>query len=73
MIQCKQCLLNSTVSEVFSVDEKGICNYCNYYTSAVKALGTPEQRSQWLKNKITEIKNAGSGREYDCILGVSGV
>ncbi len=72
MIQCKQCLLNSSVSKVFSVDENGICNYCNYYTAVNAKLGSEDDRKVWIENKIEEIKKAGRGKEYDCILGVSG-
>lgn len=60
------------MTDKFSLDEKGICNYCNYYAAAVKSLGTPDDRKRWITNKTNEMKKAGSGKEYDCIIGVSG-
>jgi N-acetyl sugar amidotransferase len=71
-LYCKQCLLDSRVSTKFFVDEKGICNYCNFYTSSIKALGSESARKRWLDKKIVEIKSAGKNKAYDCILGISG-
>lgn len=71
-VHCSQCLLSSADTEVFSLDAEGICNYCNYYHKAVSSLGSPEEQSRWLAMKISEMKQNGKGKEYDCILGVSG-
>ncbi|PBQ31511.1 ExsB family protein [Sphingobacteriaceae bacterium] len=72
MLKCSNCILTSEDSDVFALDEKGICNYCNYYYSSVNKLGDAAQRKKWLDTKVNEIKLAGKGKAYDCILGVSG-
>lgn len=72
MTACKQCLIDSTMTPVFTLDENGICNYCNYYYASVKALGPAESRRQKLEEILKEIKLKGKNREYDCLLGVSG-
>lgn len=72
MIKCSKCLLDSSVSPVFSLDENNICNYCNYYSTSILSLGNINERKKWLENKVNEIKEAGKNKPYDCILGVSG-
>jgi N-acetyl sugar amidotransferase len=69
---CKQCLLNSGDTKVFSLDDNGICNYCNYYKSANAKLGSDFDKQKFIEAKVAEMKAAGKGKTYDCILGVSG-
>jgi N-acetyl sugar amidotransferase len=54
-----------------SFDEMGVCNYCRIMENARKnhAFGNREKELTKLINKI---KLDGKGREYDCILGISG-
>lgn len=69
---CTNCVLTNLDTDYITFDEKGQCNYCNYYYSAVKALGDSDTKREWLEKKVVEmIKNRGS-HGYDCILGVSG-
>lgn len=72
MLKCENCILTSADSEVFVLDEKGVCNYCNYYYASVNKLGDSQTRENWLRRKVDEIKLAGKNKSYDCILGVSG-
>lgn len=71
-VECKRCLLKSNDTEFFALDAEGICNYCNYYSRAITNLGSLETRKKILANKVQEMKLAGKGKSYDCILGVSG-
>jgi N-acetyl sugar amidotransferase len=72
MTSCKRCILNSNDSSIFSLDENGICNYCNYYDSANAKLGTDTDKKKYIDAKVAQMKAAGKGKAYDCILGVSG-
>lgn len=71
-IECSRCILNSSIVENISFDEHGTCNYCRYYDKVTGELGSAEQKRQALGEKILRMKNEGRGKEYDCILGVSG-
>ena len=69
---CSKCIYDEKVSGIV-FDEKGVCNYCkmiddlkNQYKTA-----TPEGENR-LKEIIAEIKKAGKGKKYDCVVGVSG-
>lgn len=70
--ECKRCILNSQDDPFITFNEKGECNYCAYYDKVTSEGGTAEEKLKFLSSKIAEIKAAGKGREYDCILGVSG-
>ncbi|MNK10375.1 hypothetical protein D3C87_283990 [compost metagenome] len=66
---CKRCVMDST-DPVIVFDNEGHCNYCNSYLSQ-DFLYNDEKEAQ-LQRVIEEIKQAGRGKKYDCIIGVSG-
>jgi len=54
-------------------DKDGVCNYYHEYKEAEKKqLFTGEQGKQKLNSLVAQIKNAGKGKPYDCLIGVSG-
>jgi N-acetyl sugar amidotransferase len=54
-------------------DKDGICNHCYRYDQIVRPLILkPEEKAKKLELIIDEIKTAGKGRRYDCIIGISG-
>ncbi|MBI2389035.1 MAG: N-acetyl sugar amidotransferase [Deltaproteobacteria bacterium] len=51
----------------------GICNHCHTYDIHVRTLvWTPEQTRVQLTPLIDKIRAEGRGKEYDCLIGVSG-
>lgn len=69
---CSRCIYDERVSSI-SFDEKGVCNYCHQIDSLKKEYGTGTQKGEEKFSKIVEeIKKAGKGQKYDCIVGVSG-
>jgi N-acetyl sugar amidotransferase len=54
-------------------DEKGICNHCRQYDELVKRfVFEGEEGKEKLRHIVDEIKVHGQGKEYDCIIGMSG-
>ena len=54
-------------------DESGVCNHCLRAAAlAPKYEFTAVDASNRLASLADEVRNAGSGRRYNCILGVSG-
>lgn len=54
-------------------DNEGVCNHCHRYTQvATKRLAPKAEREVLLACLVKEIKAAGEGKEYDCVIGVSG-
>jgi N-acetyl sugar amidotransferase len=70
--ECTRCLMDTSDPSI-SFDEKGVCNYCNHFDNVQSKYW---YRGEEGKKKLTEIVNKikayGKGKEYDCILGLSG-
>jgi len=69
---CNRCVMDTSDPDI-QFDEQGICDHCRHYDEAVKRFVFDGKEGQKkLKCIINEIKGAGRGKEYDCIIGVSG-
>ena len=54
-------------------DENGICNYYYEFSDKLKIrVPAPELAEKELKVIVEKIKKSGKGKQYDCIIGVSG-
>lgn len=54
-------------------DEKGVCDHCNTFYKQVKPHWHPNATGEAQFSKtIASIKEAGKGKEFDCIIGMSG-
>jgi N-acetyl sugar amidotransferase len=69
---CTRCIYDDRVSAI-SFDEAGVCNYCRQLDGLVEDYNTgrPEGAAEF-ERLLDEIKAAGRGKKYDCIIGVSG-
>lgn len=70
---CTRCIMDVSADPFLTFDERGLCNHCLRYDSLVAArvLKGPEGEAV-MQKMIARMKAAGRGREYDCIVGVSG-
>ena len=62
-----------TTDTNLKLDENGVCERCNEYKNHILPewnYGNGHEAE--LQSLITEIKRKGKGKEYDCILGLSG-
>ena len=51
----------------------GVCNHCTGWFARAGIYSLPvEERARRLAVLVEEIKRAGHGKDYDCIIGVSG-
>jgi len=72
IVVCKKCIFDERVSGIF-FDHDGICNYCHQVDTFKKEYQTGGKRGNDNFSKIVrDIKKAGKGKKYDCIIGVSG-
>jgi N-acetyl sugar amidotransferase len=54
-------------------DEQGVCNNCkSYFERVARELHYDEKGRQKLRAVAQKIAAAGKGKDYDCIIGVSG-
>ena len=71
--QCTVTVLDSGDDAKMTFDENGACNYVREYHERIKAeLKDEAWRKSWFTAKVQEIKDAGKGKKYDCIMGLSG-
>lgn len=69
---CSRCIYDERVAAI-TFDEEGVCNYCRQIDRLRAEYGTgTESGWQKLEGIIEEIKQAGKGKKYDCVIGVSG-
>ncbi len=69
---CQSCVMDtSDVRIVF--DEKGICDHCNSFRRDVRPHWHPDEKGAAMFRQMVErIKATGKGRDFDCIMGMSG-
>lgn len=54
-------------------DADGVCNHCRHYDYLVRAILPDESsRETELRQIVERVRHDGRGREYDCVIGVSG-
>lgn len=69
---CTNCVMDTTDSKII-FDDKGVCDYCNSYKNEILPNWKPGLVKEEELQKISEkIIRDGKGKEYDCILGLSG-
>jgi N-acetyl sugar amidotransferase len=70
---CSNCILDVNDDPHIWFDDRGICNHCHSFREQ-KALYIKEgiEGEKFLDEKIAEIKKAGQGKLYDCLIGLSG-
>ena len=69
---CSRCIYDETVKGI-SFDAEGVCVYCRTVESLQRQYGTGQPAGeQRMLEIVDDIKRAGKGRKYDCVVGVSG-
>lgn len=69
---CSSCVMDTSDSRI-TFDENGVCDHCNDFINNVKPnwnVGL-ESKSE-LAKIIVKIKKEGIGKDFDCLLGLSG-
>ncbi|MCP4171697.1 MAG: N-acetyl sugar amidotransferase [Fuerstiella sp.] len=71
--QCSIGLVDTNDDPQIRFDEQGRSHYYHDYIAAQNVkVGSPEQRAERLSQLVADVKTAGKGRQYDCVIGVSG-
>jgi N-acetyl sugar amidotransferase len=70
--RCTRCVMDTTDPQI-EFDEQGVCNHCHNFDNVTRKKWYPNDEGaiRWQAH-LDEIKEAGKGQEYDCILGLSG-
>src|ERR1700742_1138284 len=71
--QCSISVMDTIANPDIRFDAQGICNYYHEYKKLEAAeVFKGDAGRKKLDATIAEIKAAGNGKEYDCIVGLSG-
>lgn len=69
---CSKCVMDTTDPDI-SFDNNGVCNHCLGFLNDVKPnWHTDDRGEKELKSLISIVRLSGKGKEFDCILGISG-
>ncbi len=69
---CSNCIMDTSDPRI-SFDSEGVCDYCNNFTTTIEpSWDTGEKGKAELAELATKIKNEGKGKDFDCIIGLSG-
>ena len=69
---CTHCIMDTTDPNI-TFDERGRCNYCsNFETTIQPNWHTDERGAAALKQLAETIRADTKGRDFDCIIGLSG-
>lgn len=69
---CAHCLMNTTDTKL-KFDEHGVCDRCHDYEERILPwwnYGKGHEKE--LEKLLVDIKKSGEGKDYDCLLGLSG-
>lgn len=69
---CTNCVMDTSDPKI-SFDENGVCDHCNGFYKDVKPNWHPNDFGKELfRKQVMQIKSKSKGKEYDCIMGLSG-
>jgi len=64
--------MDTTDSQI-KFDEKGVCDHCNtFFTDIEPEWHTDERGRKEIEQTVAKIKKEGEGKDFDCIMGMSG-
>ncbi|MBD3815157.1 MAG: N-acetyl sugar amidotransferase [Halothiobacillus sp.] len=72
--RCTSCVMDTTDPDI-TFNGQGVCNHCQRYDLMVRDIvdrASKGERLQELEAMVERIKTAGKGKDYDCIMGLSG-
>lgn len=69
---CNNCVMDTSDSKI-SFDDNGVCDHCrDFYDNVLPNWHTDERGRVELEAIVEKIKKSGKGKDFDCILGISG-
>lgn len=70
---CNRCVMDNTADLTIRFNSDGTCNYCNDALRALDSGYFPnDEGKRKLEDIFGKIKKEGRGKQYDCMMGLSG-
>ena len=72
IITCSRCVMDTTDSAI-TFDKRGVCDHCRGFDLSVSKKWNNDGRERHRLGEIVDsVRRSGNGRDFDCILGLSG-
>lgn len=69
---CSRCVMDTTDPQI-TFNSEGVCSHCLEYEKIEATWNLPELiKNHALEKQMEMIRTAGEGKDYDCIIGLSG-
>lgn len=69
---CTRCVMDTSDIQI-TFDEKGVCNHCTeFFEKRIFYKYQGKKTDVEFLNTIEKIKKSGRGKDYDCVIGISG-
>ena len=69
---CVRCVMDTTDSMI-TFDDNGVCSHCRAFEeTAARSWFPNDSGAQMIAYYVDQMKAAGQGKDYDCVLGISG-
>ena len=69
---CSSCVMDTSDSKI-TFDEKGVCDHCNtFFNHTLPKWRNGNEGRLELEALVRKIKGSGHGKDFDCIIGMSG-
>lgn len=69
---CTNCVMDTSDSNI-NFDQKGICDHCRTFELKIKPYWHTDDRGlNELTSLVDKIKREGKGKDFDCMMGMSG-
>lgn len=70
---CNRCIMDTNSDPLIKFDKQGVCNHCHGFDAVVSKLPQTDEERTFVFNKlVSDMKEHGKGKEFDCVLGISG-
>lgn len=70
---CTRCIMDTVADRSITFNDAGECNHCQRYDALLESRVLRGEAAAFAREALRDrIANAGQGREYDCLIGVSG-
>lgn len=69
---CTICVMDTSDSKII-FDENGVCDHCNTFKNSIQPFWHTDNRGKIkLETLVKKIKIEGQGKDFDCMMGMSG-
>jgi N-acetyl sugar amidotransferase len=73
IIQCSNCVLDTSDDQNLKFDENGKCSHCySYDLNKLEFIKEGTEANILIETTINKIKDFGKDKKYDCLIGLSG-